>query len=87
MNNLSPRAEPVTWSVVIAAIVATVASYGFDVTNELTALLVMVGPFIIAGIVSRFSVYAPDTMQAIAAEQYKAGVPPTEPQPEVPPPG
>ncbi len=87
MNNFSPRAEPVTWSVVIAAFVAAGASYGFNITNELLALLVMVGPFIIAGIVSRFSVYAPDTMKEIAAEQYKAGTPPTEPPPEVPPPG
>jgi len=87
MGNLSPRAEPVAWSVVIAAIVAASASYGLNITNELSAVLVMIGPFIIAGIVSRFSVYAPDTVKAIAAEQYNAGIPPTEPQPDVPAPG
>jgi hypothetical protein len=37
-------------------------------------------------LVTREAVYAPATVEAIAHEQYVAGLPPTEAQPPVPPP-
>lgn len=85
-KDLSPRAEPVAWGVIVAAAIAALGSYGFNLTPELKDLLVLVVPFIIAAIVTRFRVYAPDTVEKIANQQYAAGTPPTEPQPEIPAP-
>jgi hypothetical protein len=39
------------------------------------------------GAATREAVYAPATVEAIANRQYAAGMPPTEAQPDIPPPG
>jgi hypothetical protein len=85
-SNLNPRAEPVAWGVIVAAVLAALGSYGFGITPEMKELLILVAPFVIAAIVTRFRVYAPDTVEKIANQQYAAGTPPTEPQPEIPSP-
>lgn len=86
LSSVTPKAEPVAWTVVAAAGIAAAMSYGLNITNEMKDFLILVSPFVIGGIVARFSVYAPDTVEAIADQQYQAGVPPTEPQPDIPPP-
>jgi hypothetical protein len=85
-SDLSPRAEPVAWGVIVAAVLAALGSYGFGVTPEIKELLVLVAPFVITAVIARFRVYAPDTVERIADQQYEAGTPPTEPQPEIPSP-
>lgn len=88
MSNLSPRAEPVAWSVIVASALAALASYGFGVTDELKDFILLISPYILAGIAARFAVFAPDTVEEIANKHYEAGLPPVEPQPEIPsPPG
>jgi hypothetical protein len=54
------------------AIITTVVAF--------SALIALVGPLI------RQFVYSPNSVEKIAAEQYHAGKPPTDPQPDVPPP-
>jgi hypothetical protein len=71
------------------AVIALLVAFGMDITKEQTAAILgvvaVVAP-IVAALVIRSKVYAPASVEKIAEEQYAAGVPPTEPQPDVPPP-
>jgi hypothetical protein len=59
-----------------------------EMTDGITALvLALCAVPAIGGFITRFFVYAPATVEKIAERQYTAGTPPTEPQPEIPPPG
>jgi multidrug resistance efflux pump len=72
-----------------AAVIALLVAFGLDMDQTQQAAILgvvaVVAP-IIAGLIIRFNVYAPATVERIADKQYEAGVPPTEPQPDVPPP-
>lgn len=64
LSSISPRSEPVLWSTVVAAAIAAAASYGLNVTDEMTYFLVLLVPFVIGSVVARFNVLAPDTVEA-----------------------
>lgn len=74
---------------IIAAVLVFLKSFGVDITadqqDSVTNLVAILAPVVLA-LVARQFVYSPNSVETIAAEQYNAGVPPTEPQPEVPPP-
>lgn len=74
MKNLTPHAEPVTWAAVVAAIVAALASYGLNITNELAHLLVMIAPFVGAALWARLRVWAPASHAAAVDAAYRAGL-------------
>lgn len=74
MKNLTPHAEPVTWAAVVAAIVAALASYGLNITNELAHLLVMIAPFVGAALWARLRVWAPASHAAAVDAAYQAGL-------------
>lgn len=71
------------------AIIALLVAYGFNIDQQQQAAILgvvaVVAP-IVASLIIRFNVYAPATVERIANQQYIAGTPPTEPQPDVPPP-
>ena len=90
------KAEP---AVIIGALTAlatagisAAVAFGADISEEQkNAILGLIGPvvgiiFMMAVVIRQF-VYSPKTMEREADKQYAAGVPPTEPQPEIPPPG
>ncbi len=74
---------------VVAAILVFLQSFGVSITDDqqdsVTNLVAILAPIVLA-LVARQFVYSPNTVEKIATEQYNAGVPPTEPQPDVPPP-
>jgi len=73
----------------VAALITLLVAFGVDLTeDQKTAILgiVAVAAPIIAGLFIRQNVYSPNSVETIAADQYNAGVPPTEPQPDIPPP-
>jgi uncharacterized membrane protein len=76
----------------ITAIIGLFVAFGIDVSTEqqnaiigavvsLSAVIALLGPVI------RNWVYSPASVERIADQQYEAGRPPVEPQPEIPPPG
>lgn len=72
-----------------AAAIALLVAFGVELTeDQRTAILSAVAVIapILAGLAIRFRVYSPATVEKIADTQYIAGTPPTEPQPDVPPP-
>lgn len=75
----------------IGAVVTLLTAFNIDISeDQRNAIVGMVAPtfaFVVGvGAIVRQFVYAPKTVERIADAQYAAGVPPTEPQPEVPPP-
>lgn len=62
-KDLSPKAEPIAWATLVALVVAALADYGIEVSSNLEQLLIYVAPFVIANIVARFNVFAPDTVE------------------------
>jgi hypothetical protein len=78
-------------SAILFALYAILRASGVPVTDEMTdgitALVLALCAFpAVAGFITRFFVYSPASVEKIATEQYDAGRPPVEPQPEVPPP-
>lgn len=65
MSDLSPKAEPVAWATIVALGLSAAASYGLNITEEFKEFAVYGVPFLLAAIVARFSVYAPDTVKDI----------------------
>jgi hypothetical protein len=94
MNAL--KAEPAViigaiTSLITAGIAAAVA-FGVDISEEqrnaiLGLIAPVVGAMFLMSVVIRQFVYSPKSAEKIADTQYAAGVPSTEPQPEIPPPG
>lgn len=73
------------------AMISLLVAYGVDISEDqkqaILGAVAILAP-IVAGLVIRSRVYAPATVAKIADRQYAAGVPPTDPQPDVPkPPG
>ena len=56
MKDISPKEEPVAWATVVGLAIAAAASYGLNITDELSELLVLVVPMLIAGWVARRNV-------------------------------
>ena len=79
MKNISPKAEPVTWSVAIGLIIAAAASYGFNITSELAQALVVLVPIGIATWVARRNVTAPDTLETVKRDAYAQGLDDAQP--------
>jgi len=78
-------------SAALYAIFLILKASGVDVTDDMTnginALIVALCAIpAVGGFLTRFFVYSPNSVEKIANTQYNAGVPPTEPQPELPPP-
>lgn len=75
---------------VVAAILVFLKSFGIDITDSqqeaVRNLVAVLAPIVLA-LVARQFVFSPAGAQKIANEQYNAGVPPTEPQPNIPSPG
>lgn len=73
------------------AIIALLVAFGLDIDQTQQAAILgvvaVVAP-IIAGLVIRFKVFSPATTERLVDQAYSAGVPPTDPKPDVPsPPG
>jgi argininosuccinate lyase len=95
MNNAF-KAEP---SVIVGmltslatALIGLAVAFGADITDDqqnaiLGAIAAVVPIIFLMSVVIRQFVYSPKSAEKIADTQYAAGVPPTEPQPEIPPPG
>ena len=78
-------------SAVLFAVFAILKASGVNVTDDMTTginalILSLCAIPAVSGVITRFFVYSPNSVETIAADQYNAGVPPTEPQPSVPPP-
>lgn len=76
---------------VLFAVFAVLKASGVPVTEDMSAglnalTLALCAVPAISGFITRFFVYSPNSVESIANTQYNAGVPPTEPQPDVPPP-
>lgn len=57
-----------------------------NIEKAINAAIVALWPIVTAAW-TWHRVYAPRSVEKIADEQYRAGKPPTDPQPEIPPPG
>ncbi len=73
MNDISPKAEPVAWSIGVGLVLAALASYGLNITPELRDALVMIAPIAIAAVVARQSVFATDTVDEKVNDAYTRG--------------
>lgn len=67
LSDLSPTAEPISWSLVAASLVDYLIAKGWHPIDSEKQIVVYVLPFILAGLWSRFQVYAPDTVAFIKA--------------------
>lgn len=78
-----------TITAVISALLVFLQSMGVNIDDETQAairnLVAVLAPIVLALIARQF-VYSPASVARIADQQYTAGVPPTQPQPDVPPP-
>lgn len=74
MNDISPKAEPVAWSIGVGLVLAALASYGLNITPELRDALVMIAPIVIAAVVARQSVFATDTAAEMETDAYQNGL-------------
>jgi len=74
---------------IIAAVLVFLKSFGVSITEDqqdsVTNLVAILAPIVLA-LVARQFVFSPAGAQKVADEQYNAGLPPTESQPELPPP-
>lgn len=74
----------------VAACINVAVAFGLNLTDDQQQAILgftAVAAPLIAAVIIRFNVYAPATVEKISDQQYAAGVPPTEPQPDIPPPG
>jgi hypothetical protein len=87
--NKEPLLSVGTIVAVVAAILVFLKSFGVDISDgqqeAVRNLVAVLAPIVLAFVARQF-VYSPNSVETIATEQYSAGVPPTEPQPEIPPP-
>ncbi len=88
MNN-EPLLTVGSITAIIAAALIFLKSMGVNVTDDqqeaIRNLVAVLAPLVLAGVARQF-VYSSNSVTRIADTQYQAGVPPTESQPEVPPP-
>ena len=74
---------------IVAAALIFLKSMGVNITDDqqesIRNLVAVLAPIVLAGIARQF-VYSPNSVTRIADTQYQAGTPPTEAQPDVPPP-
>ncbi len=80
-----------TITAILLAVYAILRASGVSVTDEMTnginaLVLSLCAIPAVSGVLTRFFVYSPNSVERIADKQYEAGVPPTTPQPDVPPP-
>jgi hypothetical protein len=78
-------------SAVLYAVFAILKAAGVEVTDEMTdginaLILALCAIPAVAGVITRFFVFAPASVVQEANKQYTAGLPPTDPQPETPDP-
>lgn len=76
----------------VTALVALLTAFNIDISeDQRNAIVGMVGPTFLlivgVGAIIRQFVFSPAGAQKLADDQYAAGLPPTEPQPDLPPPG
>ena len=74
------------------ALIGLGVAFGANITdaqqNAILGAIAAVVPIIfMMSVVIRQFVYSPKSAERIADTQYAAGTPPTEPQPDIPPPG
>ena len=91
MMEKEPAITVATVTAFVTAIIGLLVAFGLDISKEQQdAILGVIGPtflvILAVGPIVRQFVYAPKTVERLANEQYDAGKPPTQPQPEVPPP-
>lgn len=74
---------------IVAALLVFLKAMGVNITDDqqeaIRNLVAVLAPITLA-LVARQFVYSPASVEKIADKQYAAGVPPTTPQPDVPPP-
>ena len=74
---------------VVSAILVFLKSFGVDITEEqqdaIRNLVAVLAPLVLAFVARQF-VFSPNTVEGIRDEAYAAGIPPTEPKPDVGPP-
>ncbi len=88
-----PQKEPLLTSGTIVAIVAAFLVFMREIgipidegqQDAIRNLVAVLAPLVLAGI-ARQLVFSPYSVEAIADAQYAAGTPPTEIQPDLPPP-
>ncbi len=88
-----PEKEPLLTSGAVVAIVAAFLVFmeqigipiNADQQDAIRNLVAVLAPLVLAGI-ARQLVYSPFSVETIANTQYAAGTPPTEMQPDIPPP-
>lgn len=75
---------------VVSAVLVFLKSFGVPITEDqqdaIQNLVAVLAPVVLAFVARQF-VYAPESVEKIQSDAYRAGVPPTDPKPEVPPPG
>lgn len=91
MMQKEPAITVATVTAFVTAIIGLLVAFGVDVSeDQRNAILGVIGPaFLIIlaiGPIIRQFVYAPKSVKKIANDQYEAGLPPPDPQPDVPPP-
>ncbi len=88
--NKEPLASVGAIVAAVSAILVFLKSFGVDITDDqqeaIRNLIAILAPIVLA-LVARQFVYSPASVTKIADTQYQAGVPPVEPQPDIPPPG
>jgi hypothetical protein len=93
MSNAALQKEPLLTvgaiGSVIGAGIVMLQSFGVPITDAqsdaLTTFVAIAAPLVI-GLIGRGMVFSPDSAEQLAADQYAAGAPPTEPVAPVPPP-
>ncbi|HXG72821.1 MAG TPA: hypothetical protein VNJ04_19675 [Gemmatimonadaceae bacterium] len=74
---------------VVSALLVFLQSFGIDISDDqqksIRELVAVLSPVVLAFVARQF-VFSPAGAQKIADEQYAAGRPPTQPQPDIPPP-
>lgn len=74
---------------IVSAVLVFLKSFGVDISDEqqdaIRNLVAVLAPVVLALIARQF-VFSPETVEEKVAEAYAAGVPPTEPKPDVGPP-
>ena len=93
MNKLNMQREPLaivgTIGSLIGAFIVLMQSFGIPLTDEqstaINNFVVIAAPILVA-LIGRQFVFSPNTTENLTDEAYAAGVPPTEPKPDLPDP-
>ena len=91
MMQKEPAITVATVTAFVTAVIGLLVAFGLDIsTEQRDAILGVIGPAFVVilalGPIVRQFVFSPATVEKIAADQYAAGVPPTDDVPNVPPP-